>query len=184
MARYVLRTPLSEDDVVKLHVGDIVYINGIVITARDLTHRRIIEDLDVGKLPRALFDGSVIYHAGPVVKHVDGTWHVVSIGPTTSIRMETYTPKLLERARIRLIVGKGGMGRSTLDALVRHRCVYGIFPGGCGIVAAKCVKRVLDVFYLDELGVPEAMWILEVEMFGPIIIAMDTHGRTLCRLRE
>ncbi len=172
MKVHFLKAPLSEDDVVRLSVGDIVYVSGIIYTARDLTHRKVIQELKRGSIPRELFKGAVIYHAGPVVKRVGNEWRIISIGPTTSIRMESLTVRLLSLAEIRLIVGKGGFGKHATKALIDKRCAYGIFPGGCGVVAAKCVKRVIDVYYLDELGVPEAMWVLEVEKFGPIVISV------------
>ncbi len=168
----VLRTPIDERDIEKLKVRDVVYIDGIIITARDMTHRLIIEKLRKGELNPKMFDGGVIYHAGPVVKKEGKEWKIISIGPTTSLRMEKYIPELLELANIRLIVGKGGVGPRSEEAIRKHRSVYGIFPGGCGIVAAQKVKKVIDVFYLDELGIPEAMWILEVEKFGPVIITV------------
>ncbi len=176
MAKHILRTPLSEEDVAKLRIGDVVYITGLVYTARDATHRMLIEELEKGRFPRELLRGAVVYHAGPVVKRVGNEWRVVSVGPTTSIRMERFIPKLLSLAEIRMIVGKGGLGKSA-SSLVSRGCVYGVFPGGCGVVAAMCVKRVVDVYYLDELGIPEAMWVLEVENFGPIVITVSlTEG--------
>jgi len=168
----VLKTPIEEEDVEKLKVRDVVYIDGILITARDMTHRLMIEKLRKGELDPKMFEGGVIYHAGPVVKREGQEWKIISIGPTTSIRMEKYIPELLELAKIRLIVGKGGVGPRSKEALKKHKCAYGIFPGGCGIVAAQKVKKVLDVLYLDELGIPEAIWILEVEKFGPIIVTV------------
>ncbi|NPA69465.1 MAG: fumarate hydratase [Crenarchaeota archaeon] len=168
----VVRTPIDERDVEKLKIRDIVYIDGIIITARDMTHRLIIEKLRKGELDPKMFEGGVIYHAGPVVKREGQEWKIISIGPTTSLRMDKYIPQLLELVKVRLIVGKGGLGPRSEEAVKKHKCIYGIFPGGCGIVAAQKVKRVIDVLYLEELGIPEAMWILEVEKFGPIVITV------------
>jgi len=179
MGTHILKTPLTEDDVKHLKVGDIVYISGTIYTARDLTHRKLIEELSRGSLSREMFRGAVIYHAGPVVRRVNNEWIVMSVGPTTSIRMESFIPKLLELAEIRLIIGKGGLGVKAASTLARRGCAYGIFPGGCGVIAAKCVKRVVDVYYLEELGIPEAMWVLEVEMFGPVIITISPSGESL-----
>jgi len=167
-----LRTPIRDVDIERLKIRDIVYIDGVLLTARDLTHRTIIEKIKKGELDPKIFEGGVIYHAGPVVKRENQEWRIISIGPTTSIRMEKYIPELLELANIKLIVGKGGIGPKSMQAIKKHKCAYGIFPGGCGIVAAQKVKKVIDVLYLEELGTPEALWILEVEKFGPIIITV------------
>ena len=174
-----LETPLKDDDIKNLHVGDIVYISGTLITARDLTHRVIIKLLEESKISKDIFEGCVIYHAGPVVKRENDKWHIVSIGPTTSIRMEKYIPRLLKLANVKMIVGKGGLTRRVVPIFRDRVCAYGIFPGGCGIVAAIHVKEVIDVMFLEELGIPEAMWILRVENFGPIVITVDCEGNIL-----
>ncbi len=175
----ILKTPIDEKEIEKLRPRDIVYIDGVVITARDLTHKTILEKIKSRQLDPEIIRRKVIYHAGPVVKKEDSEWRIISIGPTTSIRMERYIPELLKHVGTVLIVGKGGIGPRSIEAVKRHHCAYGIFPGGCGILAAQRVKRVIDVLFLEELGTPEAMWILEVEKFGPIIIAVDSKGNTI-----
>ncbi|NPA23543.1 MAG: fumarate hydratase, partial [Crenarchaeota archaeon] len=139
---HILRTPIRDVDIERLKIRDIVYIDGVLLTARDLTHRTIIEKIKKGELDPKIFEGGVIYHAGPVVKRENQEWRIISIGPTTSIRMEKYIPELLELANIKLIVGKGGIGPKSMQAIKKHKCAYGIFPGGCGIVAAQKVKKV------------------------------------------
>ncbi len=176
---HYLRTPISDEDIQRLNVGDIVYVTGIIVTARDLTHRLVIEKVKNGQLSQGFLKGLVLYHAGPVAKRKNNTWEVIAAGPTTSIRMEDLEPEFIQLTGVKLIVGKGGMGKRTLNALKRYCCAYGIFPGGCGIVAAKCVKRVVNVYFLEELGIPEAMWFFEVENFGPIVVAMDCRGNTI-----
>ncbi len=174
-----LRTPLTEEDVRRLEVGDIVYLSGLLVTARDMTHRLVIDKVRKGELSPGFLKGLVLYHAGPVVKRRDDRWEIIAVGPTTSMRMEPLEREFIQLTGVKLIVGKGGMGSRTRQALREFYCAYGIFPGGCGIVAAKAVKRVVDVYFLDELGIPEAMWFLEVENFGPIVIAMDSQGRVI-----
>jgi len=175
---YRLRTPISEEDVRKLRVGDILYVTGVIYTARDAAHRRIIDYLKEGKpLP---FDlrGGVVYHCGPVVAKRDGQWVVIAGGPTTSARMELYEYEVIEKLGVRIVIGKGGMGRRTAEACAKYGAVYATYTGGAAVLAAQSIKRVVDVHWLD-LGVPEAVWVLEVEDFGPLVVAIDSTGRNL-----
>jgi fumarate hydratase subunit beta len=175
---YRLRTPISEEDVRKLRVGDILYVTGVIHTARDAAHRRIIDYLKEGKpLP---FDlrGGVVYHCGPVVAKRDGQWVVIAGGPTTSARMELYEYEVIEKLGVRVVIGKGGMGRRTAEACAKYGAVYATYTGGAAVLAAQSIKRVVDVHWLD-LGIPEAVWVLEVEDFGPLVVAIDSTGRNL-----
>jgi len=173
-----LRTPLSEEDVRKLNVGDVVYLSGVVVTMRDTGHRRAVELLARGeKLPVDL-RGLALYHAGPVVKRVGEGWEVVVIGPTTSTRMEVYEYEVIEKTGVRMVIGKGGMGPRTAEACKRFGAVYTVYPGGAAALQASQVKRVLGVHWLD-LGVPDAMWVLEVEDLGPLTVVIDSKGRNL-----
>ncbi|MCE4610157.1 MAG: FumA C-terminus/TtdB family hydratase beta subunit [Desulfurococcales archaeon] len=173
-----LKTPLSDEDVSKLRVGDIVYVTGIMVTARDEAHKKILEVIESGeKLPIDL-KGLVLYHCGPVVrKREDGSWEVVAAGPTTSMRMESVEAEFIEKTGVKMIVGKGGMGQRTAEAMKKHKAVYAVFTGGAGALAADRIKRVVDVYWLDELGIPEAVWIFEVEEFGPLVVTIDTTGK-------
>lgn len=172
---FVLNTPLKDEDLEKVNVGDIVYLNGVIVTARDAAHERFLKH---GQMLPISLRCLPIFHAGPIVKRVDGTWHIVSIGPTTSMRMESLEYDFMERSGVKMIIGKGGMGHRTAEACKRFKAVHAVFPGGCAVVAAERVKRVLGVEWLD-LGVPEALWIMEVENFGPLIISIDTKGNNL-----
>ena len=173
-----LKTPLSGNDVYKLKAGDVIYLTGRLITARDLAHKRIRQYLrENRKLPFNL-NGLALFHCGPVVKKVDDEWTVVAAGPTTSMRMEPFEHEVIEKLGVRLIIGKGGMGEKTREAMMKHGAAYGVFTGGAAVLAAKHIKRVLDVKWMD-LGTPEAVWTFEVEDFGPLIIAMDSHGESL-----
>ncbi|WP_069807553.1 FumA C-terminus/TtdB family hydratase beta subunit [Vulcanisaeta thermophila] len=172
---YYLRTPISDEDIVKLKVGDTIYVSGIIVSARDSAHVRIIEYLRRGeKLPVDL-KGGVIYHAGPVALKQGNTWKIISMGPTTSARMEEFEAEVIEKLGVKLVIGKGGMGPKTTEAMKKFKAAYAIFTGGAGVLAAQAIKRVVDVHWLD-LGAAEAMWVLEVENFGPLTVIIDSHG--------
>jgi fumarate hydratase subunit beta len=175
-----LRTPISEAEIRKLKVNDTLYISGTVITARDQAHRRALEyaEKDIA-LPLSL-EGLAVFHCGPVMRKECDRWVVVAAGPTTSTRMEAVEPEFIRRFKPRVIVGKGGMGDKTAKAMADCGAVYGAFTGGAAVLAANSVKRVVDVVWLD-LGMPEAMWVLEVDEFGPLIVAIDSSGGNLFR---
>ncbi len=172
-----LKTPISEEEIRKLKVGDEVLLSGIIVTARDQAHKLMVE-----KKPdfiRPYLEGSVIYHCGPVVrKEPDGSWTFVSAGPTTSIREEPYQADVICEYRVRGVIGKGGMGPKTLEGLKKCGAVYFHAVGGAGTLIANSVKRVVDVFMLEEFGTPEAFWVIEVEDL-PLVVTMDSHGNSM-----
>jgi tartrate/fumarate subfamily iron-sulfur-dependent hydro-lyase alpha chain/tartrate/fumarate subfamily iron-sulfur-dependent hydro-lyase beta chain len=171
-----LSMPLSLNDIMDLQAGDIVYLSGAIYTARDEAHLRILELTDEGKpLPFDL-EGAVLYHCGPLMQKDDGAWRTVAAGPTTSARMTDMTPKVLDNYNIRAIIGKGGM--KNIAPILKDRCVYLAYTGGCAALAVDMIKDVRDVHWLD-LGMPEAVWVLEVEHFGPLIVGVDAKGRDL-----
>jgi hydro-lyases, Fe-S type, tartrate/fumarate subfamily, beta region len=177
---YHLTAPLSKEDIFQLNAGDIVYLSGTVLTARDEAHLRIIEfDEENKSLPFDL-NNAVIYHCGPVMaKTKDGVgWNVVAAGPTTSDRMTKMTPKVLESHEIRALIGKGGM--ENLSDIFAHKCVYLSYTGGCAAMAADMIERVNGVSW-EDLGMPEAVWNLTVKEFGPLIVGMDAHGNDIFR---
>ena len=122
--------------------------------------------------------GLAVYHMGPIVRKVGDDWKVYSAGPTTSTRLETYEAEFLEKTGAKVIVGKGGMGAKTAEACKRLGASYAIYTGGAGALAAKSIKKVKGVEWLD-LGTPEALWILEVEDFGPLTVIIVPEGRNL-----
>jgi tartrate/fumarate subfamily iron-sulfur-dependent hydro-lyase beta chain len=124
------------------------------------------------------FEGLAVYHCGPVMRKQGENWVAVAAGPTTSTRMDVYEDEFIGAFKPRVIVGKGGMGQRTADALARFGVVYCAFTGGAAVLAAKAVRCVRGVEWLD-LGMPEAMWILEVEELGPLVVAIDAHGGNL-----
>jgi fumarate hydratase class I len=172
-----LTTPISLEAVKSLNAGDRVLLSGRIITARDAAHKLMVE-----KRPdflRPYLKESAIYHCGPIVsKEADGSWKFISAGPTTSSREEPYEADVIEEYNVRGIIGKGGMGQKTMNGLMKCGAVYLHAVGGAGALTAKCVKKVEDVLMLEELGSPEAFWVIEVEDF-PLVVTMDSHGRSL-----
>ncbi len=173
---YVLRTPISEQEVRMLRVGDLITVDGLVVTLRDAGHKRAIEYLKSGRRLPIDLSGLILYHMGPVVRMGERGWEIVSAGPTTSTRLEQYESDLIKKTGVRLIVGKGGMGAKTAEACKRFGAAYAIYPGGAGALAAEAIESVEKVEWLD-LGIPEAMWILRVRGFGPLMITIDSTGR-------
>ena len=170
---YHLTIPLCKSDVTQLNAGDIIYLTGTVFTARDEAHARILEVEEKGEpLPFDL-DGAVIYHCGPLMQQIDNKWRVVAAGPTTSGRMSKMTPSLLERFNVRALIGKGGM--QNVSESLKDRCVYLAYTGGCAALAAESIKNVSNVHWLD-LGMPEAVWELDVVEFGPLVVGIDSKG--------
>ncbi len=171
----VVNLPVTDDVVSELKVGDVIYVSGVVVTARDAVHRRFL--VEGVPLPVDL-RGLAILHAGPIMARLGDRWVCQSIGPTTSMRMEYYESEFIERTGVKVIIGKGGMGNRTAEACRRFKTVYVIFPGGCGALGAFAVEEVLGVEWLD-LGIPEALWLLRVKEFGPLIVAIDLQGSNL-----
>ncbi|ENO12292.1 hydro-lyase family enzyme, Fe-S type, tartrate/fumarate subfamily, partial [Thermoplasmatales archaeon SCGC AB-539-C06] len=167
---YHLNIPITTEEIKRLHVGDIIYVSGKVFTARDEAHKKILEKDKDG----LLFNPSemVLFHCGPLMKKEKGIWRVVSAGPTTSSRMELFEDEFIEKFGINLIIGKGGMGERTEKALQKYGGAYASYTGGAGALAADEVEDVEAVYWLDELGMPEAVWIFKVKEFGPMVVAM------------
>jgi len=185
-----LTLPLSPDDVRRLAVGDPVRLSGVMVTGRDAAHKWLVEtfirksrpptgdDLEVEKALRPLLDGGAIYHCGPVVAGLESKdYRFVAAGPTTSTREEPYQAEVMRAFQVRAVIGKGGMGPKTLAGCAETPGVYLHAIGGAATLIAQTVRRVLGVHKL-EFGVPEALWIIEVEEF-PAVVTMDSHGRSL-----
>ncbi|MFI8494371.1 MULTISPECIES: fumarate hydratase [Peribacillus] len=169
----ILQAPITEEQIRELKVGDVVRINGRMYTGRDAIHKHLSEN------PAPIdLDGQIIYHCGPVMlKDEEGKWHVKAAGPTTSIREEPYQGDIMKRFGIRAVIGKGGMGPKTLEALSEHGGVYLNAIGGAAQYYADCIKSVEGVNF-TEFGIPEAMWHLKVEGFTAVV-TMDSHGNSL-----
>lgn len=161
-----------------MRAGDLAYYTGKLFTARDEATKKLLSLSEQEKRRIPSLSGAAIFHCGPVVKKTGGKWEAVSAGPTTSARMNALAPEFLEKYSPSLIIGKGGMDGATLGALQKHGSAYLSFVGGCGALAAKRLapKR---VWWLKELGMPEALWEFDAKGFGPLIVSMDCHGKNL-----
>lgn len=176
MAKKILTTPIQAADLADIHVGDIVYLNGHITTCRDVAHRRLIEE---GRELPVPLDGGAILHAGPIIRSCgEDKYEMVSVGPTTSMRMEKFEKEFIKETGVKLIVGKGGMGDGTMEGCRDYKAVHAVFPAGCAVVAAACVEEIEAANWKD-LGMPETLWTCRVKEFGPLIISIDTHGRNL-----
>lgn len=185
-----VRIPISDEVIRSLKVGDPVALSGVMLTGRDTVHKWMSDtfikktrspqgdDQAVYEAIKPLLDSGVIYHCGPVVAGLEtGDYRFVAAGPTTSIREEPYQGDVMRHFHIKGVIGKGGMGSKTLAACQEVPGVYLHAIGGAASIIAQSVKRVLGVYKL-EFGVPEAMWVIEVEDF-PVVVTMDAHGNSL-----
>ena len=176
MKEQILQTPIGEDVIRSLNVGDSVLINGTILTGRDLAHKFMVEQ-NPDFLKPWLKD-SIIYHCGPIVQKLENHYKIVSAGPTTSIREEPYEYDVIKNYGLRGVIGKGGMKDKTSNACKEFGCVYLHATGGAAVLLSNSIIKVHDVFMLEEFGVPEAFWVLEVKNF-PAIVTMDTYGLSL-----
>jgi fumarate hydratase class I len=172
-----LQTPIAEETIRSLKVGDEVLLSGTIVTARDAAHKLMVEEKP--DFIRPHLDGSVIYHCGPVVKKDDaGNYSFVAAGPTTSSREEPYQADVVGEYNVKAVIGKGGMGPKTAEGLKKHGAVYLHAVGGAGSLIAQRVTKVETVYKLEEFGTPEAFWVIQVEDF-PCVVTMDSHGGSL-----
>jgi len=172
-----LKLPASDETIRRLRVGEFVELSGRMITGRDEAHKWLVEDYREEVAP--YLENTVIYHCGPVVSETgDGGYDFVAAGPTTSIREEPYQADVIERYKLRGVIGKGGMGDKTLAGLEKSGAVYFHAIGGAAQVLASAIPKVERVFMLEEFGVPEALWVIHVERF-PVVVSMDSHGKSL-----
>jgi fumarate hydratase subunit beta len=173
MAEYKMTAPLTDEDIEKLRIGDIVYLSGTIYTARDAAHKKLVDLLSEGKeLPFDL-KGSVIYFVGPTPPKPGEP--IGSAGPTTSYRMDSYSPILIEQGQ-KAMIGKGKRSQEVKDACIKHKAVYFGATGGAGALIAKRIKKA-EVIAYPELG-PEAIRKLEVEDF-PVTVVNDSYGGDL-----
>lgn len=174
----IINLPLKMKDTRSLKVGDVVLINGLIVTGRDKIHKFLFHEEPLKKDIPFNLEGIVLYHCGPIMKKTEDGYEVISAGPTTSMRVEMYEHMVISKYGIRGVMGKGGMGEHTLKAMKQNGCVYFHTIGGAAVYLADKIKRVVDVWRLEDFGMTEAMWLLEVEGF-PAIVTMDAHGKSL-----
>jgi fumarate hydratase subunit beta len=182
--------PLADETIRDLHVGDPVSLSGVMLTGRDAAHKWMVEtfikktrqpsaeDLQVYEAIKPLFKGGAIYHCGPVVAGLETkAYRFVAAGPTTSTREEPYQGDVMRHFNLKVVIGKGGMGKKTLEACKEVPGVYIHAIGGAASLIAQTVVKVRGVYKLD-FGVPEALWVIEVKDF-PAVVTMDAHGASL-----
>ena len=177
-----LTTPISQEDLQDIKAGDVIFLDGYIVTCRDVGHRRVVE---LGRELPIDLKGGAILHAGPIMQKVEGTdrngdekYEVVSVGPTTSMRMEMFEYDFIEQTGVRLIVGKGSMGPNTEAGCKEFGALHCVFPAGNAVIAATEVEEV-EESYWRELGMPEALWVMRVKQFGPLIVSIDAKGNNL-----
>ena len=174
----ILTTPVSAEDLKDIHIGDVVYLNGALTPCRDVAHRRLVEG--GRELPYDIRN-KAIFHAGPIVRPIQGqddAYEMVSVGPTTSMRMEKFEYEFTQHTGVRVIVGKGGMGPNTERACKEFGAIHCVFPAGNAVVAATEVEEIVEAQWRD-LGMPETLWHCHVNEFGPLIVSIDAEGRNL-----
>ena len=174
MAHHNLTTPLSEDDVRELKVRDTVTVNGHIFGIRDATQIRMF---DQQQEPPVDLKGAICIHTAPSLRKVGDKWEKISIGTTTSTRMERFTPPLIEKYGVRAVVGKAGLLEGSLDAMKKFGACYLAIVGGAAALETTQIEEV-EAVYWEDLH-PEAIYKFRVKDFGPLIVAMDSHGNHL-----
>ena len=156
-----------------------ICLTGHIVTCRDVPHRRVVQE--GRELPLDIRGGAIL-HAGPIIRKTDGggkeSFEMVSVGPTTSMRMEKFEREFIAKTGVRLIVGKGGMGEGTMSGCKEFGAIHCVFPAGCAVVAATQVEQIESADW-TELGMPETLWKCRVKEFGPLIVSIDAHGNNL-----
>lgn len=171
--RIEFTTPLSDEDIESLKSGDMIFLSGVVYTGRDAAHKRMVEQLEKGEDMPFDFEGATIYYAGPCPPKPGEP--IGSVGPTTSVRMDRYSPALMERG-LKVMIGKGLRSQEVVDSIVKHNGVYFAAIGGAAALMGKCVKSA-EVIAFEELG-PEAIRKLVVEKL-PVVVAIDSKGNNM-----
>ena len=172
----VLITPVSTEDLKDIKVGDIVYLDGSMTTCRDVAHRRLVEE---GRELPVDVRNNAIFHAGPIIRPLENDkFEMVSVGPTTSMRMEKFEYEFVKQTGVKVIIGKGGMKENTERACKEFSAIHCVFPAGNAVVAATEVEEIVRADWRD-LGMPETLWNCRVKEFGPLIVSIDTEGNNM-----
>jgi len=171
----ILNLPLCDRDICDLRAGDIIYLSGILVTGRDEVYRRIVEEQFT---PPVDLKGMAIYHAGPIVRGKEHEWELVSIGPTSSVRMEKWAAGFIEKTGVKVMIGKGGMGEKTTAACRKYGAIHCVYPGGCAVLGASQIEKIENVFW-PELTMAECLWVMRTHQFGPLIVSIDTQENNI-----
>jgi fumarate hydratase subunit beta len=172
MTEFQLNVPKDNNKIVEVRTGDVLYLTGDIAVARDQAHKKLLETMvpDIVGLP--------IFHCGPIARKSGDTWKIVAGGPTTSTRMDSLTPPVLEKYNTRIVIGKGGLGEVGKKGLASYGAVYAEFTGGASALAVSKIVRAKKRL-LEELGPTELVWIWQVKDFGPLLVTQDHQGNDL-----
>lgn len=181
MATYYLKTPLSEEDVTQLKIGDVVYVSGDAFTCRSRLHRWVLDENH--PLPQAGQERNLLIHVGPIVLREEDKFKLVSFMPTSSIRFEKWGARAVDEWGLRMIIGKTTMGEETMAMMQKKKCVH---------VSPQCVSpnawvqniNITNVELFDELGTIEATWSMTVDELGPFVVDIDCYGNNLYKNHE
>lgn len=169
-----ITTPFTKEISASLQAGDHILLNGTVFTARDAAHKRLFELIKRSEKLPLNFSEQIIYYTGPTPAPPGRV--IGAAGPTTSSRMDKYTPELISRTGLTGIIGKGNRSDQVIDSFIKYRCTYFAAVGGAGALLSQCIRKCEPVLY-EDLG-PEAIYKLEVRDF-PLIVAIDSRGNNL-----
>jgi len=176
-----LSVPVSDADLATLELGDIVYLDGVIYTGREGVYQRYLGDKIEPPVPLAEIS-NVNFHCSPAASvNEDGSFNVGAVTATASFRFSKWLDDWFARSGCKVIVGKGGMSSADYrDKLVPNGAIYLTTVGyGTGALLGRAIKRVVDAHWLEELGIAQAMWVFEVEKFGPLIVESDLQGNSL-----
>ena len=176
-----LKTPITDEDLAGLRLGDVVYLDGVVYTGREGVYQRAIGDGIAPPVDLRTIS-NVTFHCSPAAAvHPDGTFEVGAVTATASFRFAKWLTQWFELSGVKIIMGKGGMSEEDYRKyLVPNKAIYLTTVGyGTGALLGRGIKRVRDVLWLEELGIAQAIWILEVENFGPFLVESDLQGNSL-----
>jgi len=179
-------------DINDLRIGDIFYLSGTLVTGRDEVYHRVIEE---NISPPIDLKNAAIYHAGPIVKEITSPtphsslltphstpdtphYELVSLGPTTSARMEKWAADFIIKTGVKVMIGKGSMGEKTAAACREYGAIHCVYPGGCAVLGASQIENIENCFW-PEFGMAECMWVMKSRIFGPLIVSIDTKGNNL-----
>ena len=177
MPEFRLKIPEDNARIPEVRAGDVLYVTGDIVVARDQAHKKLLEPDNF--IPELI--GLPIFHCGPIARKHGEEWTIVAGGPTTSTRMDALTPPILEKYKTKIVIGKGGLGEVGKKGLATYGGVYSEFTGGASALAVSKIVRVKKRL-LEELGPTELVWIWEVKDFGPLLVTQDHQGNDLKKI--
>ncbi len=180
MREHHLAIPLTDHDIETLQIGDAVFLSGIIYTGREGLYSRLYEQQ--AELPGKGFSGSnVTFHCSPAIREEEGWFTITSVTATASFRFAKYVKRFISDFKVKAVIGKSGMNsRVYKEAFVPNGAVYLSTIGyGAGAIYGRSIEKVIDVHWKEELGLAQAVWVLSVKEFGPLIVESDVQGNSL-----